>query len=238
VLKASALWILIPSALATAFCWRRIWRAPEPMFLRVVNCVLAAVPVLGPVFYVLGNISPPRPMRFQHSLGTFFGELSVEKLASLLSQARKSDNQARESISATTGAGARASVLPKADPHGRGADSMSSEHMTPFRAKAFRAFGIVVVVVLGGLPIWFTLDMPVGEGELIAGQVQSGFLVPGKSGTSERLYVRLVDGRFAQVDLSSPVGLPVGAQVVVRKRLALISRRAEFNLVSVVPTVR
>ena len=96
MLSTSALWVLVPSALATAYCWHRIWRTLEPMFLRVVYCVVAAVPVLGPVFYLLGQLPPRHPMQFQHSHGTFFGELSVEKLMSLLSKARRSNERSKD----------------------------------------------------------------------------------------------------------------------------------------------
>lgn len=96
MLSTSALWVLVPSAIATAFCWRRIWRTPEPMFLRVVSSVVAAVPVLGPIFYLLGQMPPRHPMHYPHSHGTFFGELSVEKLMSLLSKARRSNERSKD----------------------------------------------------------------------------------------------------------------------------------------------
>jgi hypothetical protein len=83
------LWILVvSSAAATLACWVHLLRTPDSRVFRIVSFIIAAIPVFGPIFYLLSRMPPRYPYRYEHSHGTFFGQLSIEQLITALSMAR------------------------------------------------------------------------------------------------------------------------------------------------------
>lgn len=68
-------WILLAaSAVGTLLCWVRIVRSNDIAFFKVAGFVIAAIPFLGPIFFLFLDMPPPIPRdaqaKWEWRLGT------------------------------------------------------------------------------------------------------------------------------------------------------------------------
>jgi hypothetical protein len=86
------LWIALAlSAVGTLFCWRRILRKADLRFFKIINLIISAIPILGPIMYLFIDMPPRNRIPYTHSFGSFQGNLSIAQLVALLSRARREE---------------------------------------------------------------------------------------------------------------------------------------------------
>lgn len=83
--------VLTVSFVASAFCWRIVLKSNGTTTYKVVGFLVSTIPIVGPVFFGLMELFPRNRTPYLHSHGSFFGDLSVEKLWGLLSSRRPGD---------------------------------------------------------------------------------------------------------------------------------------------------
>ena len=57
----SAYIALALSIVASAWCWRRIWRSGDFLSFKVALTLIAAIPLIGPFFYLFAEMPPRQP---------------------------------------------------------------------------------------------------------------------------------------------------------------------------------
>jgi hypothetical protein len=60
-MDASTIGVLAASAVATIFIWRQIYRSVDPVPMKWALAVVAAIPIIGPLFWPFLSMPPRRP---------------------------------------------------------------------------------------------------------------------------------------------------------------------------------
>ena len=72
--------ILVASFAATLCCWYRIIRSRDILFFKVSGLLISAIPLLGPIFYLIFDLPPRLPPDAQAKLGTRTGTTGYDQI--------------------------------------------------------------------------------------------------------------------------------------------------------------